>query len=156
MGKFAVSFFMNASKCLLLVTAASMVNISTTSFISILSAASLAIGLALQGLLKDLAAGILLLIFQPYKLEDLVEVAGETGKVNEIGMFETTLRTLDNKTVIVPNSEVKIVTNLSDQSIIRVDVPLKIGHDNDLQHAKALMLSVPQECPCVLREPAAA
>merc|ERR1719382_902841 len=105
-----------------------MLKISTTSFIAVLSMCSLAIGLALQGLLKDLAAGVMLLIFRKYEVGDLVDFAGVYGRVVEIALFETVVRSLDNKTITVPNSQIKVVTNLSEQIMIRTDVPLKVSH----------------------------
>eukprot|EP00931_Biecheleriopsis_adriatica_P081692 TRINITY_DN5505_c0_g1_i1.p1 TRINITY_DN5505_c0_g1~~TRINITY_DN5505_c0_g1_i1.p1 ORF type:complete len:329 (-),score=56.76 TRINITY_DN5505_c0_g1_i1:87-1073(-) len=148
--KFAVSFVSNALKCLLLLQGAEMMNIQTTSFLAILTASSLAVGMAMQGLLKDLAAGVLLLVFRPYQVDDLIQAAEQTGRVSEIGMFETTLLTLDNKTIIVPNSQISVITNLSTEDIIRVDVALKISHSASLHQAKEVLLHVAQECPMVL------
>jgi len=148
--KFAVSIFSNALKCFLLLEGAAMVNIQTTSFLAVLSMSALAVAMAMQGLLKDLAAGILLLVFQPYVAGDLIQAVQQTGRVSEIGMFETTLISLDNKTIIIPNSQISIVTNLSTQDIIRVDVALKISHSASLRQAKEVLLRVAQACPMVL------
>jgi len=157
--KFAVSFVSNALKCVLLLQGAEMMNIQTTSFLAILTASSLAVGMAMQGLLKDLAAGVMLLVFRPYKVGDLIQAAPvnegkkggvQTGRVSEIGMFETTFLSLDNKTIIVPNSQISVITNLSTEDIIRVDVALKISHSASLRQAKEVLLRVAQECPMVL------
>jgi len=148
--KFAVSLFSNALKCFLLLEGAAMVNIQTTSFLAVLSMSALAVAMAMQDLLKDLAAGILLLVFQPYRTGDLIQAAEQTGRVSEIGMFETIILSLDNKTIIVPNSKISIVTNLSTQDIIRVDVALKISHSASLRQAKKVLLQVAQACPMVL------
>lgn len=150
--KFTVSLASNALKCFLLLTGASMVSIETTSFLAVLTASSLAVGLALQGLLKDFAAGVLLLVFRPYTVGDLVNAAEQTGRVSEIGMFETTLLSLDNKTIIIPNSQVTIVTNLSSQDTIRIDVTLKISHETSLRQAKEVLLRVAEECQCILSD----
>jgi len=148
--KFAVSLFSNALKVLLLLEGAAMVNIQTTSLLAVLTTSALAVGLAMQGLLTDLAAGVMLLVFRPYSVGDLIQAAEQKGRVSEIGMFETTLLSLDNKTIIVPNSQISIVTNLSSEDSIRVDVALKISHHTSLRQAKEVLLHVAQECPCVL------
>lgn len=154
--KFTVSFFSNALKCFLLLQGAAMVNIQTTSFLAVLTMSSLAVGMAMQGLLKDLAAGIMLLVFRPYEVGDLIQAAQQTGRVSEVGMFETTMLSLDNKTIIVPNSQISIVTNLSTQEMIRVDVALKISHSASLRQAKEVLLRVAQESPYVLPDRAPA
>jgi len=148
--KFAVSLFSNALKCFLLLEGAAMMDIQTTSFLAVLTVSSLAVGMAMQGLLKDLAAGVMLLVFRPYKVGDLIQAAQQTGRVSEVGMFETTMLSLDNKTIIVPNSQISIVTNLSTQEMIRVDVTLKISHSASLRQAKEVLLRIAQESPCVL------
>mmetsp|Transcript_49841 Transcript_49841/g.89483 ORF Transcript_49841/g.89483 Transcript_49841/m.89483 type:complete len:321 (-) Transcript_49841:342-1304(-) len=148
--KFAMSFFSNALKCLLLLEGAAIVGIQTTSFLAVLSMTALAVAMAMQGLLKDLAAGIMLLVFRPYTVGDLVQAAQQYGRVTEIGMFETIFLSLDNKTIIVPNSQITIVTNLTTEDIIRVDVALKISHSASLRQAKEVLLRVAQECPMVL------
>jgi len=153
--KFSVSLANNGLKCLLLLQGAGMVGIQTTSFLAVLSMSTLAVAMAMQGLLKDLAAGVMLLVFRPYTVGDLVQAAEQYGRVKEIGMFETIFLSLDNKTVIVPNSKISIVTNLTTEDIIRVDVALKICHSASLRQAKEVLLRVAQECPMVLpnREP---
>jgi len=148
--KFAMSLFSNALKCFLLLEGAAVVGIQTTSFLAVLSMATLAVAMAMQGLLKDLAAGVMLLVFRPYAVGDLVQAAKQYGRVSEIGMFETVFLSLDNKTVIVPNSQISIVTNLTTEDIIRVDVALKISHSASLRQAKDVLLRVAQECPMVL------
>lgn len=157
--RFAVSFASNGLKILLLITVASMVNISTASFVAVLSMCSLAIGLALQGLLKDLAAGVMLLVFRRYDVGDLVDFAGVKskgilGRVAEIALFETVVRTLDNKTITVPNSQIKVTTNLSEQRTLRVDVAVKIAHGTPLRAAKTVLLDLLLRSPSVLQEPA--
>merc|ERR1719229_232618 len=133
-----------------------MVGISTTSFVAVLSMCSLAVGLALQGLLKDFAAGVMLLVFRKYDVGDLIDIKDVVSavKVVEIALFETVVCSLDNKTIAVPNSQINVVTNLSEQRRIRVDVALKIGHDTGLRAAKDVLLQVLQASPGVLQEPA--
>merc|ERR1712107_617771 len=97
-----------------------------------------------------MGAGVMLLVFRPFAVGDLIHAAEQYGRVSEIGMFETILLSLDNKTVIVPNSQISIVTNLTTEDIIRVDVALKISHSASLRQAKEVLLRVAQECPMVL------
>jgi len=152
--KFAISFASNGLKALLLISVASILGISTTSFVAVLSMSSLAIGLALQGLLKDLAAGVMLLVFRKYDVGDLVNIAGVFGKVVEIALFETVVRSPDNKTISIPNSQVSVITNLSEQETLRADVALKIAHDTGLRAAKDVLLRVVRTSPRVLQHPA--
>jgi len=152
--KFAISLASNGLKALLLISVASILGISTTSFVAVLSMSSLAIGLALQGLLKDLAAGVMLLVFRKYDVGDLVDIAGVFGKVAEIALFETVVRSPDNKTISIPNSQVNVITNLSAQATIRADVALKIGHDTGLRAAKDVLLRLVRTSPKVLQDPA--
>merc|ERR1712217_843149 len=101
---------------------------------------------------KDLAVGVMLLVFRPYEVGDLIQAAKQTGRVSEIGMFETTMLSLDNKTIIVPNSQISIVTYLSTQGMIRIDVALKISHFTSLRQAKKVLLQVANSEPMVLLE----
>lgn len=152
--KFALSFASNGLKCVLLIACASMVHIPTQSFVAVLTMVSLAIGLAMKDLLKDLAAGLLLLVFRPFDIGDLVDSASQKGIVYEIGLFETVLRTVDNNTIIIPNSEIRIITNIYDQNTVRVDIPFKISHDSSLRNAKDVLLQAAQACPIALADPA--
>ncbi len=111
-----------------------MVGIETTSFIAILAAAGLAIGLALQGSLTNFAGGVLILMFRPYKVGDFVDAQGVTGTVDEIQIFNTVIKTGDNKRIIVPNSAISngIITNFSAEATRRVDFIFGIGYDDDI------------------------
>lgn len=128
-------------KALLLISVASMVGIETTSFIAVLGAAGLAIGLALQGSLANFAGGVLILIFRPYKVGDFVEAAGHSGVVKSIEIFSTVLTTGDNKTIIIPNGAVSnsAITNYSTQATRRVDIVFGIGYDDDIKKAKDVL-----------------
>ena len=108
-------------KALLLISFASMIGIKTTSFIALLGAAGLAIGLALQGSLANFAGGVLILLFRPYKVGDFIEAQGIAGSVAEIQIFSTILKTGDNKVIIVPNGVISngIVTNYSSEETRR-------------------------------------
>ena len=144
-------------KVLVLLSVASMFGIETTSFIAIFSAMAFAVGLALQGSLGNFASGVLLLVFRPYKVGDLVTIGGgNTGTVHAIQIFNTVLVTLDNKHIIVPNSVVtsNVMTNISGQGIIGVELKFSIGYDADIDQARQVILSVAKNCPWVLDEPA--
>lgn len=144
-------------KVLLLLTVAGMFGVDTTSFIAIFGALTLAIGMALQGSLGHFASGVLILIFKPYKVGDLVEIGGgKTGTVTEIQVFNTVLATLDNKRIIVPNGVVtsNVITNISGQEIIGVELTFGIGYGDDIDKAREIILQVGKECPHILDDPA--
>lgn len=143
-------------KVLLLLSVAGMFGMETTSFIAIFGALALAIGMALQGSLGHFASGVLLLIFRPYKVGDLVNVGGQTGTVVELQVFNTVLATLDNKRVIVPNGVVtsNIITNISGQGEIGVELTFGIGYGDNIDKAREIILQVGKECPWVLDSPA--
>ena len=129
--------------------------IQTTSFIAILGAAGLAIGLALQGSLSNFAAGFLLIMFRPFKVDDFIEGAGVSGIVEEIQIFTTTLRTPDNKTVIVPNAKLlnDNITNYSSKATRRVDLTVGISYDADLAEAKRILADIVRGDTRVKAEP---
>lgn len=115
LSRFLCSLVSVLLKALLFVSVASMVGIETTSFIAIIGAAGLAVGLALQGSLANFAGGVLILLFKPYKVGNFIDAQGVTGTVKEIQVFNTILKTPDNKTIIVPNGSISngIITNFS-------------------------------------------
>lgn len=131
-------------KALLLISVAGMVGIETTSFIAVLGAASLAIGLALQGSLANFAGGVLVLLFRPYKVGDFVDAQGVMGTVADIQIFNTVIRTGDNKQIIVPNGAISngIITNFSAEPTRRVDMVFGIGYGDDITQAKATLKNI--------------
>lgn len=143
-------------KVLLLVTVAGMIGIQTTSFVAVLGAAGLAVGLALQGSLANFAGGVLILVFKPYKVGDLIESGGQTGVVTEIQIFNTILLTPENKTVILPNGAVSngTIVNYSRHGNLRVDITVAIAPDNNVAKARQAIASVFAANPKVLKEPA--
>jgi len=151
---FLVSLVDILLKILLLLSVASMFGVEITSFVAMFGAIAFAIGLALQGSLGHLASGILLLIFKPYEVGDLVEIAGETGHVQAIQLFNTILLTPDNKKVIIPNGVVAsgVMTNISGQDVIRVDMTYGIGYDDDIDKAREVIQQVADACPQVLHD----
>ncbi|WP_457676986.1 mechanosensitive ion channel family protein [Thiolapillus sp.] len=132
------------------------VGIQTTSFLAVLGAAGLAIGLALQGSLANFAAGFLLIIFRPFKVGDVIEAAGVTGKVDLIQIFTTTLKTPDNKTIIVPNAKLgnDNIINYSTQKTRRVDLVVGVSYDADLKETRAILQDIVDSDERVLRDPA--
>jgi small conductance mechanosensitive channel len=139
-----------------IVAALGQVGIQTTSFVAILGAAGLAIGLALQGALANFAAGVMMIIFRPVKIDDYIEAGGSEGFVEDVGIFVTTLRTHSNKTVIVPNAKVTgdNVINYSTKGTLRVDLVFGISYEDDIDKAKKILLDVCAADPNVLADPA--
>lgn len=133
-----------------------MFGVETTSFAAVIGAAGLAIGLAFQGTLGNFAAGVLLLTFRPFKVGDLVTAAGHTGTVEEIELFTTTLVTPDNLKIIVPNSGVTggNIVNMSALGTRRVDIPLSIAGDHDIEVVRKVLETVPAKVDKSLKEPA--
>ncbi len=129
--------------------------IQTTSFIAILGAAGLAIGLALQGSLANFAAGFLMIIFRPFRVGDYIEGAGVVGTVEEIQIFTTTLLTPDNKTIIVPNAKITgdNIINWTCKGTRRVDISIGIGYGDDIDTAKQVMREVMARDPRILADP---
>lgn len=143
-------------KVLVLISVAGIFGIQTTSFVALVGAAGLAVGLALQGSLAHFASGVLLLTFRPYKVGDLVSIAGFTGDVESIQVFNTVLRTLDNKRIIIPNGSVTAgpITNISGQGTIRVDLLFAVSGDEDIEKVRQSVLKTAAGCPEILQLPA--
>jgi len=136
--------------------ALSQLGIQTTSFIAIIGAAGLAVGLALQGSLANFAAGFLLIIFRPFKVGDFIEGGGVAGVVENIQIFTTQLKTADNKVIIVPNANMTggNIVNWSATGTRRVDLTFGIGYGDDIDKAKALIAEVVDAEARVLKDPA--
>lgn len=137
--------------------ALSQMGVQTTSFIAILGAAGLAVGLALQGSLANFASGILIILFRPFKSGDFIDAAGISGTVDKIEIFQTIMKTPDNKKVIVPNAQITggAITNFSAEPIRRVDLVIGISYDSDLRKAKQILQDIVAQDSRVLKEPAA-
>ena len=144
-------------KVLLLVTVAGMLGIQTTSFVAVIGAMGLAVGLALQGSLANFAGGVLILVFKPFKVGDLIESQGQTGVVHEIQIFNTILLTPENKTIILANGAVSngTIVNYSKHGTLRVDISMAVAPDNDFQKVKRVAEAVMAANPLVLKDPAA-
>src|SRR5690554_6806330 len=143
-------------KILLLISVASMVGIATTSFIAIIGAAGLAIGLALQGSLANFAGGVLILIFKPFKVGDTIEAQGFLGTVKEITILYTIIDTFDNRRIIIPNGQLSnaSLTNISTNEIRRCDMSFSISYDDDISKAKAVCQRLIEEDERALDTPA--
>ncbi len=142
-------------KVLLFISVASMVGIATTSFIAVLGAAGLAIGLALQGSLANFAGGVLIMIFKPYKVGDLIESQGHLGVVKEVQIFNTILIAPQSKQVIIPNGAVSngSITNFTVEGKIRVDLSVGIAYNADIDQAKAVLMDVLEANDKVMTDP---
>ena len=143
-------------KALLVISVASMIGIETTSFVAVLGAAGLAVGLALQGTLANFAGGVLLLIFKPFKVGDLIEAAGYLGVVEEVQIFVTKINTPQNQQVIIPNGTLSngSLTNFTAKDFIRVDLTIGISYGSNIKDAKDVLLEVMHKHPKVLKDPA--
>jgi small conductance mechanosensitive channel len=129
--------------------------VDTTSLVAILGAAGLAIGLSLQGSLQNFAAGVMLLVFRPFKAGDFVEAGGTSGTVKSISIFTTIMTTPDNKEIIVPNGKIygDNITNYSAKETRRVDMVVGISYDSDLKKAKAILLEMVAADERILKDP---
>lgn len=152
---FLVSIIEVGLKVMLMLSVAGMFGIQTTSFIAIFTALVFAVGTALSGSLGHFASGVLLLIFRPYKVGDLVTLAGQTGKVREIQVFNTILLTSDNRTIIIPNGNItsNIITNASEHDNIRVDLTISITQYSDIDYVRSVIQQVADGCPKILKQP---
>lgn len=142
-------------KVLLIFSVAGIVGIETASFVAVLAAAGFAVGLALQGSLGNFAAGIIILIFKPYKVEDWIEVDGKFGKVEEIQIFNTWMVTPGLKTLIIPNGQIieNIVTNYSRKGFIRIELTVTMPYNESFPKVKDIILGELKAIPKVLNDP---
>lgn len=153
---FLISLVSVLLKVLLAISVMGMLGIEMTSFIAILGAAGLAVGMALSGTLQNFAGGVMILIFKPYKVGDFIEAQGYMGVVKEIQIFNTILTTVDNKTIIIPNGAMSnsSMTNFSTQPERRVDFVFGIAYGDDLEKAKKIILDIAENDNRVLKDPA--
>lgn len=132
--------------------------IETASFAVVLGAAGLAIGLAFQGTLSNFASGMMLLIFRPYKVGDVINVAGQTGKIDEIELFTTVMDTPDNRRIIIPNSSIfgSVIENITHHKTRRVDVVVGVSYSADIDKTREVLTAAARSVENVLQEPASA
>jgi small conductance mechanosensitive channel len=154
--KFLASILSILLKVLLVVSVISMMGVAMTSFVAILAAAGFAIGLALSGTLQNFAGGVMLIIFKPFKAGDFIDAQGFMGTVSEIQIFNTILKTPDNKTVIIPNGGLSTgpMTNFSTEPTRRVDFTFGIGYSDDIDKAKKVLESLIAADGRILKDPA--
>jgi small conductance mechanosensitive channel len=153
---FVSSLVYYALLAFVVLAALSQLGIQTTSFIAVLGAAGLAVGLALQGSLSNFAAGFLMVIFKPFKVGDYIEAAGTAGTVESIQIFTSQLKTPDNKTVIIPNARITAdnIVNYSTKGTRRVDMVFGIGYADDIDKAKGILQDLVQADERIHKEPA--
>jgi small conductance mechanosensitive channel len=153
-------FFSRAVRWLILtlvaITVLTRFGVETTSFAALIGAAGLAIGLAFQGSLSNFSAGVMLLVFRPFRVGDVVEVGGVTGKVEEISLFTSIIDTPDNRRFILPNSEVfeNVIENKTYHSTRRVDISVGTDYGADLDHTREVLMGAAQAVPGRLDDPA--
>lgn len=155
--RFLESIIKALLQMVVVIAALSQLGVQTTSLIAILGAAGLAIGLALQNSLSNFAAGVLLLVFKPFKSGDFVEAGGVLGVVEHVRVFNSVLRTPDNREITVPNGKIynDMITNYSARDTRRIDLVVGISYDADIRKAKAIIEGLLSEDARVLKDPAA-
>ena len=144
-------------RILLFVTVISKLGIETSSFVAILGAAGLAIGLSLQGSLSNFAGGILIILFKPFRLGDFIEAQGVAGTVKDIKIFSTVITSPDNKQIVIPNASLSngVIINFTANGVRRVDLIISVDYSTDLQLAKNTIENVLKSIPEILHEPEA-
>lgn len=153
---FLVGLISTILKVMLIISVVDIVGVKTTSFVAVLGAAGLAVGLALQGSLSNFAGGALIMIFKPYKVGDYIEAQGEAGTVRAVQIFNTVLNTPDNRRVIIPNGAISggTITNFSAEETRRMDLVFGIGYDDDLEKAKNVLKDMTAADERILPDPA--
>lgn len=140
---------------MVIIAALSQLGINTSSLVALIGAAGLAIGLALQNSLQNFAAGVMILIFKPFRKDDVVESGGIVGKVEQIGLLFLELRTGDNKTILIPNGKVfgDSITNYSSNATRRIDFIFDIDYKANIEQAKAIVAGILSSDPRILKDP---
>ena len=154
---FLGSFINILLKVFVFIIVLTTVGVQMTSIVAVLGAASLAVGLSLQGTLQNFAGGIIILLFKPFRVDDIIETAsGKVGVVKKIMIFTTELHTFDNQVVFLPNGALAngIITNLSDGKNRRTDLPISISYGDDVDKARAAILAVLKKDKRILKTPA--
>jgi len=153
--KFLLNLIEWGLKLFLIVTVLGLVGVPTASFAAIIAAAGLAVGLALQGSLANFAGGVLIMIFKPYKVGDLIEAQDELGVVKDIEIFTTKLSGLTNREIIIPNGTMSNgnIINYTSQGTRRVDLVYGVSYDADIKQTKSVLMSVLTSHPKVLNNP---
>lgn len=139
-----------------IIAALETLGVPTTSAVAIVGASTLAIGLALQGSLGNLASGVMIIIFRPFRIDDFIQAGGVTGIVTDLNIFETHLKTPDNKKVILPNSQITggAITNFSANDTRRMDLVVGVSYDDDIRKVKKVLCDILDNDEGVLKDPA--
>jgi small conductance mechanosensitive channel len=155
LSRFLASSLLWALRLLLFITVISRLGIESSSFVAILGAAGLAVGLSLQGSLSNFAGGVLIILFKPFRVGDSIEAQGVAGTVNEIQIFTTKLLTSNNQTIFIPNGILSngIIINYSLQGIRRADLVFSLSYDTNIKTAKDIVMEVMTNHPKVLKNP---
>lgn len=145
-----------ALKVMLIIAIMGMVGIQTTSFIAVLGAAGLAVGMALQGTLQNFAGGVIILLLKPFRVGDYIEVNGIQGNVVQIQIFNTIVKTLDQKVIIVPNTDLatKMLTNYSSSDVRLISIPVGIAYGSNIEEARKALLDLATNYELTLNDPA--
>ncbi len=153
---FAGSIASSILLVIIVIAALDRLGVDTTSFIAVLGAAGLAIGLALKDSLQNFAAGIMMIIFRPFKLGDFIEAGGISGVVEKINVFSTIMKTGDNREIIIPNAQIYAgaITNFSARDTRRIDMVFGIGYGDDMLKAKQIMQDILTSHELILDDPA--
>ncbi len=154
--KFVSNLTYMALLTFVVLAAVNQLGVQTTSFVAVIGAAGLAIGLALHGSLANFAAGVLIIIFRPYKVGDYIEAGGTAGTVESVQVFSTVLRSADNKVIIVPNGQIMsgTITNYSTKDTRRVDLVAGVSYEDDLDKVRRVLNEILAEDERVLQDPA--
>jgi len=153
--KFSQNIIYTALMLFVIMAALGKLGIETTSFAAILAAAGLAIGLALQGTLGNFAAGVMLILFRPFKIGDYVEAGGVSGTIEEVEIFNTRMTSPDNKAIVVPNGQIvgTTITNYSAKKTRRVDLVIGVGYNDDLKKVRAALEDILNNEKRILTDP---
>jgi len=153
--KFLLNLLSWALKIVLVLVVISQLGVDVTTFAAVIAAAGLAVGLALQGSLSNFAGGVLIMIFKPYRIGDLIEAQGELGVVKEIEIFTTKLNTPQNRLAIIPNGAMANgnIINYTEEGLLRVDITIGVGYSEDIKKTKEVLLEVLTSNPLVLKDP---
>lgn len=156
LSKFLRNIIYYALLAAVVIAAAGQLGINTSSFLAVVGAAGLAIGLALKDSLANFSSGVMLILFRPFKVGDAVTVAGETGAVEEITIFNTVMNTPDNQRKIIPNGLITNgpITNITANDRRRVDMVFGVSYDDDIKQVREILTSIVNQAPGVLSEPA--
>lgn len=155
LSNFLSSSLLWALRILLFVTVISRLGIETSSFVAILGAAGLAVGMSLQGSLSNFAGGVLIILFKPFRVGDIIEAQNVSGTVLDIQIFTTKLLAINNQTIFVPNGILSngVITNFSLQGYRKADILLSVSHETNLKQVKDIIMNVLQSNQYVLKEP---